>query len=346
MTLQEKIQKLIAAIKRGVSIYKLDPIGKGGSAKMLMQGKMPTQKKILQMYTNLLVLEQEQTAVQPGEASPPDNAQDYIRNEKLRLTKRQVIIEAANAGVSHNTIDPIGNGGSVRRILAGGACKPETIDRMYDNVLTYQQQQLLLKKERFIALDPNEHPDNERKQALILQAVASGIQKCKIDTAGGGKAINRLLAGKGVLQITLDLMYSNLLALMGYASESADTPSARQSYATLQTQIATLENVVAALGDKLHLLETAVTVLQGELQPDRKHTPDKILGTTLMLKDDRIRGKKYRRWYALYTDAQAHRRWIYIGTDVQKAKAKILDWFSRHPQEVSSDIPSSIPCLA
>lgn len=339
MTLQEKIQKLISAIKRGVSIYKLDPIGKGGSAKMLMQGKMPTQKKILQMYTNLLIIDQEQATAQNSEAKPEQDADDYIRNEKLRLKKRQVILEAANAGISHNAIDPSGNGGSVRRLLKGCACKPEKIDQMYDAVLAYQQLQLGQSKERFVMLDPNDNPDNERKKALIIQAVASGIQKCKIDTAGCGKAINRLLAGKGVVQITLDMMYANLLALMGYSSPAADSsgsadahPSPRQSYASLQNQINSLQNIISALADKVHLLETAVGVLKEELQPDRKHTPDKILGTTIMLKDDLVRGKKYRRWYALYTDAQGHRRWIYIGTDVQQAKEKILAWFARHPQ--------------
>ncbi len=329
MTLQEKIKKIVSAIKSGISIYKLDPIGKGSSAKMLIQGKMPTQKKILQMFTNLLVIEQSSKISIPTDT---DDDNDCIRNEKLKLSKLKVILEAANSGVPLNIIDPLGGGSSVRRLLHGGNPSSEKTDRMYDNVLNYQQKQLLQTKEQFIILNPHDNPDNEGKKSLILQAVSSGIQKCKIDTAGGGKSISRLQKGKGVLQVTLDMMYSNLLSLMGYSQDSSSaTVSARQSQTSLQIQLNGLQNIVAAMADKIKLLETAVSVLQNIARP-QSNTPDKILGTTLILKDDIIRGKKYRRWYALFTDNLSKRHWIYIGNNVDKAKDKIISWFSQHPE--------------
>ena len=337
MTLQEKIKKIVSAIKSGVSIYKIDPIGKGCSAKMLLQGKLPTQKKILQMYTHLLVVEQEQQIAQDNKEPESNDDSDYILNEKLRLKKIQVLFEAANAGVPHNVMDPKGNGGSVRRLLKGGTPTVQKLDSMYDKLIEHQQQQLLEKKEQFLILNPHEPKDNEQKKAFILQAVQSGIQKGRIDTFGAGKSIRRLQDGKGVLQVTLDMMYSNLLAIMGYTDEAVGPPErARQSWGALQNQIDSLQNVVASLVDRLKFLETAVTVLQNEIQPAKKNTPEKILGATLMLKADRVRGKKYRRWYALYLDRHGKKRWIYIGTHVSKAKDKILAWFARHPEDVAT----------
>ncbi len=335
-TLQEKIQKIISVIKSGISIYKIDPIGKGGSAKMLLQGKMPTQKKILEMYTNALILQKVPTPQQP---SSPEPDSDFLCNEQLRINKIKIILESANAGVPHNVIDPLGSGNSIRRLLNAGNCTPQKIDQMYNNILDYQQRQLLEKKQQFVLLNPHDNPDNDQKKALILQAVSSGIQKCRIDNSGG-KAINRLLEGQDVLQVTLDMMYSNLLSLMGYSQDSSDSSSnsalgARQSYAYLQNQISSLQNVVASLLESLHTLQTAVSVLQAESGSSKiKNAPHKILGTTLMLKDDLVRGKKYRRWYALYLDIHNKRRWIYIGSNVSNAKPKILAWFERHPQDV------------
>ena len=334
MTLQDKIKKIISAIKSGVSVYKLDPIGKGGSAKLLLQGKLPTQKKILQMYTRLLVVEKEEQLDKISEDSQ-DKEDDYFRNEKLRLKKLEVILEAANSGIPHNTINPIGNGGSVRCLLKGGTPKPETIDNMYNNIIDYQQKQLLEKREQFIILNPHEQRTDDEKKALILEAIESGIQKSRIDPKGWGKSINRLIAGQGVLPLTLDMMYSNLLAVLGY-TDACSVPdlTAKQSYSNLQNQITSLQNVVTSLVDKVNLLETAISVLQTQLGSHEKHTPHRVLGTSLILKEDRVKGKKYRRWYALYTDRQNRRRWIYVGSNVSKAKDKILAWFERHPNDV------------
>jgi len=143
-TLQEKIQKIISVIKSGISIYKIDPIGKGGSAKMLLQGKMPTQKKILEMYTNALILQKVPRT--PQQPSSPEPDSDLLCNEKLRIKKIKIILESANACVPHNVIDPLGCGNSIRRLLNGGNCTPRKIDQMYNNILNYQQRQLLEKK--------------------------------------------------------------------------------------------------------------------------------------------------------------------------------------------------------
>lgn len=335
MTLQDKIKKIISAIKSGVSVYKLDPIGKGSSAKLLLQGKLPTQKKILQMYTRLLIVEKEQQLDNISLDTQDYKEEECIRNEKLRLKKLEVILEAANSGMPHNAINPIGNGGSIRRLLKGGTPKPEKIDEMYNNVIDYQQKQLLEKKEQFIILNPHEQRTDEEKKALILQAVESGILKSKIDPKGWGKSINRLIAGQGVLPVTLDMMYSNLLAILGYTdASSVPELSAKQSYSNLQNQISSLQNVVTSLVDKVNLLETAISVLQTQLGSHEKHTPHRVLGTSLILKEDRVKGKKYRRWYALYTDRHNRRRWIYVGSNVSKAKDKILSWFERHPNDV------------
>jgi hypothetical protein len=171
------------------------------------------------------------------------------------------------------------------------------------------------------------------------------VQPGGLASIGACKAINRLLEGKDVLQVTLDMMYSNLLSIMGYSQDSSDSSDsssssnpalgARQSYAYLQNQFSSLQNIVTSLVEEVHTLQTAVSVLQAELGSSKnKNTPHKILGTSLMLKDDLVRGKKYRRWYALYLDVHNKRRWIYIGANVSNAKQKILAWFERHPQDV------------
>ena len=109
-TLQEKIQKIISVIKSGISIYKIDPVGKGGSAKMLLQGKMPTQKKILEMYTNALIFQKIPHSSQPSSSPEPDG--DLVLHEQLRINKIKIILESANSGVPHNVIDPLGDIGS------------------------------------------------------------------------------------------------------------------------------------------------------------------------------------------------------------------------------------------
>lgn len=340
-TLQEKIQKIICVIKSGISIYKIDPIGKGKSAKMLLQGKLPTEKKILEMYTNALIFQIVPITLQEPSQQPsstkPNN--DLLYNKQSHLHKIKAIIEASHSGIPNNAIDPIGNGRSIRRLLKGGNCTPQKIDQMYNYLLDYQQRKILEKKKQFIILDPHDNPDNDKKKDLILQAIASGIQKCRIDNSGG-KAINRLLEGKDVLQVTLDMMYSNLLSFMGYSQDSPDSlsaPGARQSFSYFQNQISSLQNIVSSLVEDMDILKKAIFVLQKQIgSSQNKNTPHKILGATLMLKDDIIKGKKYRRWYALYLDAHNKRRWIYIGSDVSHAKQKILAWFERYPQDVRS----------
>ena len=341
---QMKIDKILSVIQSGISIYKIDPIAKGSSAKLLLQGKMPTARKIDQMYTNALLLSQQKsadssTSEQSLSSSNPlssTSSKDSFYEETLRIQKLRVILDAVNEGMHHNVIDPAGNGGSVRRLLRGGMPTTKKIDQMHANVLAYQKEQLIITKPMLPKVDPDASLDKQQKIDLILQAVQAGIPHAKIDTAGYGKSVRRLLDGKGVLPNTLDLMYANLLQLLGHSlpPDSAEPFVSKKQVASLQQQVSSLQSLLASAFDQIQRLETSVAVLQNQLQPPEKKNTTKILGATILRKTDVIRGKKYPRWYALYLDVNNKRRWIYIGNHLSCAKDKILAWFQRHPSSV------------
>ena len=66
-----------------------------------------------------------------------------------------------------------------------------------------------------------------------------------------------------------------------------------------------------------------------------KAKPLEVLGLTITLKTDIIKGKKYKRWYAIFKDNNK-RRLIYIGKDRTKAQEKITAWFERNNKEFKS----------
>jgi hypothetical protein len=344
-SIQEKIQQILKAIQSGISIYKIDPVGKGNSAKHLLNGRMPTRRKIDDMFAKVLLFELQKNAVESEEQKQAsENQTPSIIPETLgesaeilndRMKKIKAIIEAANSGISHNIINPVGNGGSIRRLLNGGNPTPRKIDAMYENILRFQQKQLIQTTPEFMNLIPEENPNNQQKKNFILQAVAAGFQRTKIDSAAQGKSIRRLEKEANIRQETLDLMYSNLLNMLGYSEDDESDRAANKKRINLLTrQISSLQSLVSSLFDKVHSLETSLTIIQNQIQPTNKKQPPKMLGVTITQKADKVKGHTYKRWYGIYTDAHNKKRWIYIGKDVSKAKQKILGWFQRHPQDV------------
>ncbi len=346
-SIQEKLHKIVAAIQSGISVYKIDPVGKGYSARLVLQGRMPTQRKLDQMFTNVLLLEKQN----PSSSSPslpsysflktetpalsnPGGESEHLINQRLRLDKIQAIIAAANSGISPTVIDPVGNGGAIRRLLNGSTATPKKVDQMYDNVLRYQQKQILQNKPLVLRLKPENNPDNKQKISFLLEAVDSGISKTEIDPTG--KAIRRLEKGLAVKQKTLDLMYCKILHILGYSDSQPDSLPAsiyKNYFAAYSQQISSLQNLVVSLFEKVNILEASIHVLQNHVQPSKKKSI-KILGATLMQKASRVKGRRYRCWHGLYLDVNNKRRWIYIGADLSEAKNKILAWFERYPQDV------------
>ena len=349
MSIQEKLQRIVKAIKSGVSIYQIDPVGKGGSAKLLLQGRIPTNRKLNEMYTNLLLFEQ--NAAGAPEQEPQEGAaipESYGEPAELlnqRMKKIQVILQADHSGMPHSVIDPVGGGNSVRRLLNGSHPTSRKVDEMYENILRFQQKQLAQPEPLFLALQPPDSPNNEQKSAFILQAVGAGIMRSHIDSAGAGKSIRRLENGQGVKQETLDLMYSKLLQLLGYVdSPENEQPLNSNKIKILSAHISSLQSLVSSLFEKVGSLETSLSVIQTHIQSVPKRTSMKILGATIMQKKNKVGGRSYRRWYGLYVDVHSKRRWIYIGMDLSKAKQKILAWFQKYPQDVHPiHLPSGGP---
>lgn len=172
----------------------------------------------------------------------------------------------------------------------------------------------------------------------ILAAVQDGYSKRKLDKGGKGKAVNRLLAGKGVTVKKIEEMWAALpdtaktdqklntatiatVALiesqMKGEKEAPGLAQIRESLLDMQGQIA---DVLARVG----LLEAVSSVKESVQQPIRGLRGERVLGFTLYKdKKDRysaikwIAGKNYS---------------VYVGRDKDMAVEKIRAWLANHPE--------------
>jgi len=248
--------------------------------------------------------------------------------------KIQQIREAANTGVPLNRIDIKGSGNAARRLIAGGKSSPKKVEEMFGNLLAFRQFELQQRNQQHLDILPDPSLSNDQKRNLILEAVSKGIPKGRIDSKGGGKAVTRLQRGYNVTQPKLDDMYLNLLSFAGHHVDHSSFASSCPSCHRLSEKVHSLDSIISSLFDRIASLEAALALLHKALdQKKAASKPPKILGASLVRKTDIIHGKKYSRWYALYS-LLGKRHFIYIGNDVSKAKAKIQAWLDSHPSGV------------
>lgn len=253
--------------------------------------------------------------------------------------KVEEIKKAAQSGVAKRRIDVKGNGVNMRKVLKGIKVSEQCIEEMYANLLKYRENPAASKarREKYRNASP-EVPQKEKVKA-IRKAVKSGAKKNDLDPFGGGDAIRKLERGKAVGLAKINEMYANLLSLRAAKTQveqktkgrkrgAVKMPSPRQSKNKTAAAKATVEipsssNVqIATLLEKIRILEEKVGQLSGAVNP---REPLKVLGLTVTQKVDIVKGKKYRRWYAIARE-NGKRRWIYIGKDVKKAEEKIQAW--------------------
>lgn len=239
-----------------------------------------------------------------------------------REDKIQQILSAYNNGMPIKKIDPVGGGSSVRILLKGGNPTERKVNQMYLNVMTYKKQ--VMKDVKLnLALAPSASLTVLQKRQLLIDAVLSGIPKSTINPKSHGASMARLLEGKPVWPKTLERMYSNLLDYAGYNEDQSN-----REEAFYKQKIKLLEETLLSVIEQMQVLETQVGLLQSQLS-SLNHLPKpnenaarKICGLTVIQKTDRVKGRAYKRWYAIDNRA-SKRRFIYIGKDLSKAKDKI-----------------------
>lgn len=255
--------------------------------------------------------------------------------------KAEEIKKAVQSGLPKRTIDMKDNGVKVRLLLKGKRVSEECIEEIYSNLLKYRENpcEARVRLEKY----SNSHPEVPQKEKVnaIRKAIKSGTKKNDLDPFGGGDAVRKLEKGKSVGSGKINEMYANLLFQKKGASKPAPERSAKggkkrksttgtgqaskkrqakekASYFEQKEQIATLLEKVRILEEKVGELSVAVN----------PRTPLKVLGLTVTQKLDIVKGKKYRRWYAIYR-ANGTRQWIYVGKDVSKAEEKIQSWLEK-----------------
>lgn len=239
-----------------------------------------------------------------------------------RGDKIQQILSVYNSGMPINKIDPIGGGSSVRTLLKGGNPTDRKVNQMYLNVVAYRKQTMKDVKLN-LALAPSASLTVFQKRQILIDAALSGIPKSTINPKSHGASVTRLLEGKPVWPKTLERMYSNLLDYAGYNEDQSDTG---ESFYKQKIQL--LEETLLSVVDQMQVLETQMGLLQSQLN-SLNHLPKpnessarKICGLTVIQKTDRVKGRAYKRWYAI-DNRTSKRRFIYIGKDLSKAKDKI-----------------------
>jgi hypothetical protein len=269
--------------------------------------------------------------------------------------KVKEIKKAVKSGVAKRRIDVQGNGVNVRKVLKGEKVSEECIEQMYANLLECRENPRASKarRERYSNLHP-EVPPKEKVKA-ISKAVETGIKKTDLDPFGGGDAVRKVLRGQAVGCAKINEMYANWLSLKEEAGQTVPekktkgrkrrVPKSGQVQSSKKRQakdkassgnarvelpssgdehIRILEQneQIASLQEKVRILEEKVAELSVAVNP---RTPLKVLGLTVTQKLDIVKGRKYRRWYAIYRE-NGTRRWIYIGKDLKKAEEKIQSW--------------------
>lgn len=254
--------------------------------------------------------------------------------EKVEEIKR-----AIGSGLAKRRIDVKGNGANVRKVLEGRKVSEERVEEMYAKLLENRENPDA-GKER-LAKYRNTHAEvpPKEKVRVIRKAVRSGMAKNALDPFGGGDAVRKLEKGKGVGAAKINEMYANLLSQKEVVAQTAapkKTKGGKRGMASEKglakdkarggTATDEMPNEqITALLQKVRILEDKVGQLSEAVNPK---LPLKVLGLTVTQKRDIVKGKKYRRWYAIYRKDGA-RRWIYIGKDVKKAEEKIQSWLEK-----------------
>jgi hypothetical protein len=266
--------------------------------------------------------------------------------------KVQEIKKAVKSGIPKRRIDVKGNGVIAYNLLQGKNVSDACIDEMYANLLEYHANPEIVKTRRSQYF--NMHPDVSQKKKIqaIRNAVKKGAVKFHLDPFGGGSAVRKLEQGLSVSSAKINEMYANLLSLGNQAvpksptnncaeivNDKASSKKRPERKAKAKTSSTAGKNnksaavkrsgpngQIATLLEKIRILEDRVSELSEAL---KAKTPLKVKGLTVTQKLDKVKGKGYRRWYAIYRE-NGIRRWIYIGKDVNQAEEKIQSWFEKN----------------
>ncbi|NUM37311.1 MAG: hypothetical protein HUU50_22435 [Candidatus Brocadiae bacterium] len=247
--------------------------------------------------------------------------------------KAEEIKKAVQSGVAKRAIDRKGNGVNVRRLLEGKKVAEECIEEIYANLFEYRKSP----GERKARLEKYSHSHSEvsqkEKVKAIRKAIKSGMKKSDLDPFGGGDAVRKLEKGEPVGAYKINEMYEKLLSLKHAAGKVPAKKKAKRQKkqvskkgeAFTEKKFVEQKEQISTLLEKVKILEEKVIALSGVVNTK---TPLKVLGLTVTQKLDIVKGKGYRRWYAIYRE-NGTRQWIYIGKDVNKAEEKIQSWLEK-----------------
>lgn len=275
-----------------------------------------------------------------------------------REEKVEAIKKAVKGGVAKRRIDLEGNGAKVRQLLKGKNLSEKCIERIYGSLLEYQKnpgyKPQKARREKYLDMHP-EVPAKEKKKT-ILKAIKSGVKKNHLDPFGGGDAVRKIEKNHKVGIAKINEMYANLLSMekkvaktfSGKKTNKQKMPSKKTNAVQeketskdsekdprkrdcalgdyLNLEILKQNRQIVLLLEKVQILENKIEELFGTVTPK---TPLKVLGLTVTQKQDVVKGRKYRRWYAIYRK-NGTRRWIYIGKDINKAEEKIRSWLEKN----------------
>ena len=240
--------------------------------------------------------------------------------------KIKIILEAFHAGMPKVYIDTKGHGNAVRRLLKGANPKDKTIDLMYHSVIKSDKKYNIMTPNLTKSEGHEETLSAEEKTTQILTALENGIPKSKLDCKCHGSNIDKLKIEK-ISNEKLEEIHNNLIAIE--KEKNAKTPT---EIDLLRSQVNQLKNEVKTLKRICSRQTREIKELSAHQNNLSKPKSLKVLGLTITLKTDIIRGKRYKRWYAIFKDFNK-RRFIYIGIDRSKASKKITAWFERRKKE-------------
>ena len=243
--------------------------------------------------------------------------------------KIEIILRAFHSGMPKVHIDSKGHGNAVRRLLRGGNPKDKTVDLMYQNVINSGKKYDIRMPNLSKLGQYEESLSQEEKTAKILAASENGIPKSKLDLKSHGSEIDKLKIDK-ISNEKLEEIHSNLASIE--KDKNTKTPT---EIDFLRYQVNQLKNEVKTQKKICSRQTREIKELSTHLKNLPKPKPLKVLGLTITLKTDIIRGKRYKRWYAIFKDVNK-RRFIYIGIDRNKAEEKITAWFERKKKEFKS----------
>lgn len=130
-TLNEKIHAIVNALNGGMPKNKIDRIGNGGAVRTILKGGRPEERKIEEMYANVVVYQEKKVERSQFKIKVPPKA-DLTRQEK-----EQVLIDAMKNGIPKSTLDKKCKGASAARLQQGARVRLSKIDTMYDNLLSF-----------------------------------------------------------------------------------------------------------------------------------------------------------------------------------------------------------------